>query len=142
MSMLDSILSAGNGGLVKQLAGQFGITADQAASATSALLPTIAAGVQEKLATGDTTAFSDFDQRREPKQVCDRSREPGDTRGARAGQVSIESDLWQGDLSSVGRPNLGTKTNSAALNLHPKGDLRDFYWSRLRRNTSQGVAAS
>jgi hypothetical protein len=60
MSILDSVLSAGNGGLVKQLAGQFGITPDQATSATAALLPAIAAGAQEKLATGGSTALSDL----------------------------------------------------------------------------------
>jgi len=41
---------------VKQLAGQFGITPDQASSATAALLPAIAAGAQEKLAGGGTHA--------------------------------------------------------------------------------------
>jgi len=61
MTILDSILSAGNGGLVKQLAGQFGITPAQATSAATALLPALAAGVQEKLATGGgATAFSDL----------------------------------------------------------------------------------
>lgn len=60
MTVLDSILSTGNGSLVKQLAGQFGITPDQAASATSALLPAIAAGMQEKLATSGPAALSDL----------------------------------------------------------------------------------
>ena len=39
MKILDTILSAGNTGLVNQLAGQFGITATQATLATSSLLP-------------------------------------------------------------------------------------------------------
>ena len=60
MTILDGILSAGNGGLVKQLARQFGITPAQATSATANLLPAIAAGMQEKMATGGTTAFSDL----------------------------------------------------------------------------------
>ena len=46
MTILDSILSAGNAGLVTQLAGQFGITPVRASSATIALLPAIGAGVQ------------------------------------------------------------------------------------------------
>jgi hypothetical protein len=54
MSILDSILSSGSGGVVNQLAGQFGITAGQARSAASALLPALASGMQEKLKSGDT----------------------------------------------------------------------------------------
>lgn len=54
MSILDSILSSGSGTVVDQLAGQFGITAGQASSAVSALLPALAGGMQEKLKGGDT----------------------------------------------------------------------------------------
>jgi hypothetical protein len=54
MSILDSILSAGSGGVVNQLAGQFGITADQAGSAVKSLFPALAGGIQEKLKSGDS----------------------------------------------------------------------------------------
>ena len=59
MNILDSILSAGDGGIVKQRAGQFGITPDQAKSATSALLPALAAGLQHKLSNGGSATLMD-----------------------------------------------------------------------------------
>jgi hypothetical protein len=50
MNIIDTVLSAGNGGLVKQLAGQLGITPLQVISAASALLPALAGGLQQRLA--------------------------------------------------------------------------------------------
>jgi hypothetical protein len=58
MSVLDSVLTTGSGAMVKQLAGQFGITPDQASSSVSALLPALAAGMKEKLASGDGSGLS------------------------------------------------------------------------------------
>jgi hypothetical protein len=60
MNVLDSVLSVGNAGMVEQLASQFGINADQACSAVSALLPAIAGGLKAKLATGGGSALSDL----------------------------------------------------------------------------------
>src|SRR5580765_3517207 len=51
MNLLENLLSAGSGGAVKQLASQFGVTADQATSAISALVPALAGGLKEKLAS-------------------------------------------------------------------------------------------
>ncbi len=54
MSLLDSLLSAAGGsGAVTQLASQFGVTADQATSALSTLVPALAGGLKEKLAAND-----------------------------------------------------------------------------------------
>jgi hypothetical protein len=58
MNVLETILSAGGGGVVKQLAGQFGITPDQATSSVSAMLPALANGAKEKLASGDSSGLS------------------------------------------------------------------------------------
>ena len=49
MKMLETMLSAGGGAVVKQPASQFGLDADQAASSVSALLPALARGLQRKL---------------------------------------------------------------------------------------------
>ena len=49
MKMLETMLSAEDGAVVKQLAIQFGLDADQAASSVSALLPALAGGLQRKL---------------------------------------------------------------------------------------------
>ena len=58
MSILDTVLSAGGDAVVKQLGGQFGISPEQAGSSISALLPALAAGMKEKLASGDTSSLS------------------------------------------------------------------------------------
>lgn len=53
MSVLQSILSAGNGGVLNQLTSRFGINAEQATSAVSALVPTLAGGIKERIANND-----------------------------------------------------------------------------------------
>jgi len=58
MSILDTVLSAGGDAVLKQLGGQFGISPDQAGSSISALLPALAAGMKEKLASGDSSSLS------------------------------------------------------------------------------------
>lgn len=47
MSLLDTIMSAGGGGVINQLAGQFGLSPEQAQNAVSALLPHITGQMQE-----------------------------------------------------------------------------------------------
>jgi hypothetical protein len=53
MNLLENLLSAGDGGVVKQLAGQFGVTTEQATSAVSSLVPALAGGIKEKLASAE-----------------------------------------------------------------------------------------
>lgn len=48
------------GAAVKQIATQFGIGTDQAVSAASVLLPALAGGLQEKIATGKGSEISDL----------------------------------------------------------------------------------
>jgi hypothetical protein len=60
MSVLENVLSLGNSGLVEQLAGQFGINPEQAASAVTALLPALAGGLKEKLASAAGPALSNL----------------------------------------------------------------------------------
>jgi hypothetical protein len=60
MSILEDLLSAGGGAAVTQLAGQFGINAEQATSAMSALLPALASGMKAKLAGGDSSGLSNL----------------------------------------------------------------------------------
>jgi hypothetical protein len=60
MSILENLLSAGGGAAITQLAGQFGLSHDQATSTMSALLPALASGLKEKLASGDTSALSNL----------------------------------------------------------------------------------
>lgn len=53
MSLLDNLLSLGGSQIASQLASQFGVTADQATSVLSTLVPALAGGLQEKLAAGE-----------------------------------------------------------------------------------------
>jgi len=101
MTILDSILSAGNGGLVKQLAGQFGITPDQASSATAALLPAIAAGAQEKLAGGGTNALSDLISGGSLSKFATDPASLGTPAALEQGKSLLSQIFGKGDLSSV-----------------------------------------
>ena len=53
MGLLDTILAAGGGGAVGQLARQFGLDESQAQSAVSALLPAISQGFQKNASSED-----------------------------------------------------------------------------------------
>jgi hypothetical protein len=59
MNILETMLSGGGGGIINQLAGQFGISPSQATAATSALLPALAGGMQERLAAGNASGITD-----------------------------------------------------------------------------------
>ena len=52
MNLLDSILTAGGGRSVSELAGQFGLKQDEAKSAVESLLPALAGGLQRNVSQG------------------------------------------------------------------------------------------
>jgi hypothetical protein len=60
MGLLDGILSAAGGGIANRLASQFGISGDQATSALKTMVPALAGGIQEKLASGGSPALSNL----------------------------------------------------------------------------------
>jgi len=53
MNILDTIINAQDGGAVRQLGSQFGLGAEQTTSALSALLPALAAGLQQNMSSPD-----------------------------------------------------------------------------------------
>src|SRR5882757_7640371 len=53
MNILDTIVNAQGGAAVRQLGAQFGLGEDQTASALSALVPALAAGVQRNIQNED-----------------------------------------------------------------------------------------
>jgi hypothetical protein len=101
MTILESILSVGNDGLVKQLAGQFGITPAQAASATAALLPAIAAGAQEKLATGGTTSLSDLIRGGSLRKFAADPASLGTPAALAQGKSLLNQIFGNGDLTNI-----------------------------------------
>jgi hypothetical protein len=52
MNLLDLVLNAKGGGAVSQLASQFGLNEDQAASAVQSLIPALAGGLQRNINQG------------------------------------------------------------------------------------------
>ena len=52
MNLLELILNAKGGGAVSQLASQFGLNEDQAASAVQTLMPALAGGLQRNISQG------------------------------------------------------------------------------------------
>jgi len=52
MNLLDLVLNAKGGGAVSQLASQFGLSEDQAASAVQNLMPALAGGLQRNINQG------------------------------------------------------------------------------------------
>jgi hypothetical protein len=56
MSLLENLLSSGDGSVLKQLSGQFGLNGDQITSAVSTMVPALAGGLKDKLAAGGTGA--------------------------------------------------------------------------------------
>jgi len=54
MSLLENLLSSGDGSVLKQLSGQFGLNGDQITSAVSTMVPALAGGLKDKLAAGGT----------------------------------------------------------------------------------------
>ena len=53
MSILDSIMNAGDGAAVRQLASQLGLNEAQTASALSALVPAVSAGLRQNVQSPD-----------------------------------------------------------------------------------------
>ena len=56
MNLIENLISAGDGSVLKQLAGQFGLNGDQASSALATIVPALAGGLKEKLAGGGDSA--------------------------------------------------------------------------------------
>src|SRR5512137_1284181 len=53
MNLLETILNSQNGGAVRQLAQNFGLDQDQAASAISNLVPALSSGLMRNISSGD-----------------------------------------------------------------------------------------
>jgi hypothetical protein len=101
MNVLDSVLSAGNAGVVDQLASQFGINAEQAGSAVSALLPALAGGLKEKLASGGGTALSDLITSGSLTKFADNPANLASPAALTQGNSMLRQIFGGGDLSNI-----------------------------------------
>jgi hypothetical protein len=101
MSVLDSVLSLGNSGMVEQLAGQFGINPEQSASAVSALLPAIAGGLKEKLASGGGAALTDLISGGTLTKFADNPASLATPGALTLGNSILSQIFGSGDLSNI-----------------------------------------
>jgi hypothetical protein len=101
MSLLDTVLSAGGGDVVKQFAGQFGINSEQATSTISALLPALAAGMKEKLAAGDGSGLSQLISGGNLGKFADDPSSLGTSEAIDKGKSFVNQIFGSQDLSSM-----------------------------------------
>src|SRR3974377_2579353 len=101
MSVLDSLLSAGDGGVVKQLAGQFGVNSEQATSVVSSLLPALAGGLKEKLAHGDTSGLSNLIGGGSLTKFADNPSSLATPEALEQGKSLVSKIFGSGDLTNV-----------------------------------------
>ena len=100
MNIIENLLSTESSGIVTQLANQFGITSDQATSATSALLPALAGGVKEKLAGNQGSILSDLISGGSLSKFTDPAS-LGTPAALEQGKTLLTSIFGSGDLSNV-----------------------------------------
>ena len=101
MNILETILSEGDGGVVKQLAGQFGIKADQATSVVSTLLPALAGGLKEKIAHGDTSGLSSLISGGSLTKFADNPSNLATPEALEQGKSLVSKIFGSGDLTNV-----------------------------------------
>ncbi len=101
MNILANVLSLANSGVVDQLAGQFGISPEQSASAVSALLPAIAGGLKEKLASGGGTALSDLISGGSLTKFADNPASLASPAALAQGNSMLSQIFGGGDLSNI-----------------------------------------
>ena len=101
MNILETMLSAGGGGIVKQLASQFGISADQATAATSALLPALAGGLKEKMDSGDASGITKLINSGSLTQFADNPASLATPAALDQGRTLLSSIFGSGDTSDL-----------------------------------------
>jgi hypothetical protein len=101
VNILESVLTAGNGVVVKQLANQFGINADQASSAVSALLPALAGGLKEKLSSGGGSALSNLISDGSLSKFADDPASLASPAALTQGNSILRQIFGGGDLTSI-----------------------------------------
>jgi hypothetical protein len=101
MNILESMLSSGGGGIVSQLASQFGISANQATAATSALLPALAGGLKEKLTGGDTSGITNLISGGSLSQFADNPASLASPAALDQGKSILSKIFGSGDTSDL-----------------------------------------
>jgi hypothetical protein len=100
MGLLDTMLSAGGSGLINQMAGQFGITGDQATSALKTMVPAVASGIQEKVSTGGSSSLMNMLTNGSLSKFAENPSTALTPAGMEQGK-SLLSSIFGGDMTSL-----------------------------------------
>jgi hypothetical protein len=101
MNLIETMLSAGTGGIAQQLASQFGLDASKAGSVVGAVGPLLAHGLKEKLATDPTGGgLLDMLKSGTLDQYADNPASLATPEAAQQGQ-SILGSLFGGNSSAI-----------------------------------------
>src|SRR6516164_3169664 len=100
VNIIENLLSTESSGIVTQLANQFGITSEQATSAASALLPALAGGVKEKLASNEGSSLSGLISGGSLSKFTD-STSLTTPAALEQGKTLLTSIFGSGDLSNI-----------------------------------------
>jgi hypothetical protein len=101
MNLIDTLLSAGNGGIAQQLGSQFGLDTSKLGSVMGAAGPLLAHGLKEKLATDPTGGgLLDMLKGSTLNQYADNPASLATPEAAQQGQ-SILSSLFGGSSSAI-----------------------------------------
>jgi len=99
MNILETLLSGD--GIAKQLAGQFGVDPDQAASALGALVPALAGGMKEKLDSGTGGGLLDMLSSGALNQFADNPAALTGPAAVQQGQSLLNSIFGGGSLNGI-----------------------------------------
>jgi hypothetical protein len=94
VNILENVLSADNGGVVRQLANQFGITAEQATSTNFGVTTGDCRRIERKTQQWRRAPTIEPRQQRKPKQVCRQPCELSKSSRAHPGQLHIALAFW------------------------------------------------
>lgn len=101
MSILETIASVSSSEMIKQLAGQFGISAEQASSSISTLLPALANGMKERLASGDGASLLQLINGGTLTKFADNPSSLGAPEAVQQGNSLLNRVFGSQDLSSL-----------------------------------------
>lgn len=105
MNLIETMLSAANGGVGQQLASQFGLDTNQVGSVVTSLAPSLAGALKEKVSSGSATGLLDTLNHSNLQKYVDDPASLASPGAAQAGQ-NILGQLFGG--GHVEQPRLGS----------------------------------
>jgi hypothetical protein len=114
MNLIETMLSAANGGVGHQLASQFGLDTTQVGSVVTSLAPTLAGALKEKLSSGNAAGLLDTLNQGNLQKYVDDPASLGSPGAAQAGQNILGQLFGGGNALSSTASAVGEKTGVGA----------------------------